>query len=309
MASKNGFRLPKRVRIVDRSSSITNAFINGIIPVRVPSDADVAEVLALFGMHADDVRCVYCGDKSSEWDHFRPLIVAKEPTGYITEIQNLVPACNKCNQSKGNSDWQAWMMGNAMLSPRSRNIHDIHERVERLSRFERWREPTQLAIPDLVGEQMWSEYRSHWRALLDDMRETQRLALQVQRKLHSTLGLNAATNTSGKRSVSIETNMTPAEQEMLESRIRIWASRPHLNVHRIIGIVVNSGGVIAADALVEQIAMGTPSSNPAGAVAGLLTSRGNAYGRVLQRRDRLICLHPNLEREILAHDWHRDAAP
>ena len=42
-------------------------------------------------------------------DHLRPLVKDKEPTGYISEIHNLVPSCGKCNQSKGNKEWKAWM--------------------------------------------------------------------------------------------------------------------------------------------------------------------------------------------------------
>ena len=68
-------------------------------------------------MDESNFRCSYCRDAASEWDHFRPLVKDKQPTGYITEIHNLVPACGKCNQSKGNKDWKTWMLGDAELSP------------------------------------------------------------------------------------------------------------------------------------------------------------------------------------------------
>lgn len=35
------FAMPKPVRISGRSSSITNSFVNGVIPVVVPSEADL----------------------------------------------------------------------------------------------------------------------------------------------------------------------------------------------------------------------------------------------------------------------------
>ena len=54
----------------------------------------------------EGARCAYCGDKASDWDHLRPLVVKRRPTGFISEIANLVPACGKCNQSKGNSPWR-----------------------------------------------------------------------------------------------------------------------------------------------------------------------------------------------------------
>ncbi len=102
------FKMPKPVKISGRSSSITNSFVNAIIPVIVPTEPEVAKALEILGM-GDRPVCSYCGDPFTEWDHLRPLIVDKKPTGYISEIHNLVPACGKCNQSKGNKHWRTWM--------------------------------------------------------------------------------------------------------------------------------------------------------------------------------------------------------
>lgn len=95
------FRMPKPVNIAGRTSSITNSFVNGIIPVISPTEEQVAQNLTILGLNLDDLRCTYCGDKSTEWDHLRPIVRNKKPTGYISDIYNLVPACGKCNQSKG----------------------------------------------------------------------------------------------------------------------------------------------------------------------------------------------------------------
>ena len=112
--------MPRSVKITGRTSSITNAFVNGVIPTRRPAEHEVAEALRILELSADDLRCCYCGDRSTEWDHFRPLISAKRQTGYISEIANLVPACGKCNQSKSGAEWWTWMLGPARLSPKSR---------------------------------------------------------------------------------------------------------------------------------------------------------------------------------------------
>ena len=53
-------------------------------------------------MDPDNVACAYCGNAMTEWDHLNPLVMDKQATGFITEIQNLVPACGKCNQTNGN---------------------------------------------------------------------------------------------------------------------------------------------------------------------------------------------------------------
>ncbi len=99
------FRMPTPMKITGRSSSITNSFVTSIIPTIVPTEQQVKEALAVLGMDKDTFECAYCGDTASEWDHLRPLVLKKEPTGYISEIHNLVPSCGKCNQSKGNKSW------------------------------------------------------------------------------------------------------------------------------------------------------------------------------------------------------------
>jgi 5-methylcytosine-specific restriction endonuclease McrA len=120
-------RLPTSKTVKGRSSSITNAFINAIVPAIEPTEAEELEALGILHINPKDIRCAYCGDKSTEWDHFRPIITDQGPTGYITEIANLVPACGKCNQSKGKSYWRTWMEGGAPLSPKTRGIPDLHE--------------------------------------------------------------------------------------------------------------------------------------------------------------------------------------
>ena len=56
-----------------------------------------------------DCRCVYCGNKFAledlTLDHVKPKCKGGE-----TISQNLVPACVKCNQSKGSKNWRDWMI-------------------------------------------------------------------------------------------------------------------------------------------------------------------------------------------------------
>jgi hypothetical protein len=129
--------MPLVQTMVQRKSSITNAFVNSIIPVVVPSPEEILEALAILNMVPEDVRCAYCGDQSSEWDHLRPLVHKRRPTGYISEIANLVPSCGKCNQSKGNKAWRPWMLSAAPRSPAGRKIANVTERIARLEAVRR----------------------------------------------------------------------------------------------------------------------------------------------------------------------------
>jgi hypothetical protein len=156
------FRMPAVQSMTSRKTSISNAFVSTIIPVVRPTENEIAEALTVLGMTPETVACVYCGDKCNAWDHLRPLVVRRRPTGYISEIANLVPACQPCNSSKGNSGWREWMSGKAPQSPATRGAGDIEARIARLGAFEQWRRPTRVDFSAILGLEL---YEAYWREL------------------------------------------------------------------------------------------------------------------------------------------------
>ena len=180
---RGAFKMPKLVKITGRISTITNSFVQAIIPVDPPSDADVRKVLKLLGMTPENIRCAYCGDSATEWDHINPLVANKQPTGYWSTISNLVPACGKCNQSKGGKPWKVWMTGPARQSPASREIADLPQRVERLESYERWSVVRHENFEALVGDELWQEYQRAKKKVEDAMRDAQAVAEHVRAEL------------------------------------------------------------------------------------------------------------------------------
>lgn len=176
------FAMPKPVRITGRSSSITNSFVNGVIPVVMPTEPQVREALEILGL-LDHVSCIYCGDTSTEWDHLRPLVEKQRPTGYISEIHNLVPACGKCNQSKGNKNWLTWMRSTARLSPSARGVVDIEERIARLQEYENRGVPTRIDFEAAVGAELWERHWAHHNRLLELMRVADQDAQEIRMRV------------------------------------------------------------------------------------------------------------------------------
>lgn len=174
------FDLPSPGSINGRSSSITAAFIQAIVPVVEPSDAEVDEALGVLGMKRGGCVCAYCGDPRTEWDHFRPLVTEKRPTGYITEIANLVPACGKCNQSKGSKHWRAWITSDARRSPKSRGVPNLSSRIAHLEMYEKWREPQKVDFAALVGPELYGQHWNNWSELLSLMKKAQSHAVKVR---------------------------------------------------------------------------------------------------------------------------------
>jgi hypothetical protein len=177
------FWMPSVQTMVSRKSSITNAFVNAIIPSIPPSPEEIDTALSILGMEPTDVRCAYCGDKATEWDHLRPLVANHRPTGYISEIANLVPACGKCNQSKGGSDWRKWIFSKAKRSPTGRMLTNVADRAASLERYEQWRQPTKLDFESIVGCEEWKRYWGLWAAVIEELKKCQESAEVLRRKI------------------------------------------------------------------------------------------------------------------------------
>lgn len=165
--------MPKAVTIMGRSSSITNSFYNGIVPIIEPSEEEIRNALKTLEQTEENVTCVYCGDPKTEWDHLYPLIVNKRHTGYITEIANLVPACGKCNQSKGNSYWKEWIVSDAEKSPKTRKIKDLDKRIKIIENYDLTFPKKQIDVEALVGEDIWQKYQESYEKIILEMQKAQ----------------------------------------------------------------------------------------------------------------------------------------
>lgn len=179
------FRQP--LKITGRSSSITNAFVQAIIPRIEPSEEDTILALKHLGMTPDAMSCVYCGSPTTDWDHLRPLVKGKRPTGYIHEIRNLVPACGRCNQSKGGAEWRTWMVSKAPGSPKTRGVADLPDRMERLRQFEEWGALRPLSLSELADPALWAQHWAHLESVSEAMKAAQVHAEKLRHEIKNAL--------------------------------------------------------------------------------------------------------------------------
>ncbi len=108
--------------------------------------AEIAEVLAFFG--ADPPECVYCGSHDvRRWDHLVPV---KE--GGETVLGNMVPACARCDDSKGSLHFAAWMKADVPGSPKSRGVADLERRIARIEAYVRHFGYVPRALPERLDE-------------------------------------------------------------------------------------------------------------------------------------------------------------
>ncbi|MBR6509368.1 MAG: HNH endonuclease [Clostridia bacterium] len=230
------FKMPKTTKIMARTSSITNSFVNGIIPCIPPTEEEIKNNLHILGMEKENIKCCYCGDICTEWDHFRPLVKDKQPTGYISEINNLVPACGKCNQSKGNKYWKDWILSDALLSPKTRNIPDLETKIEKLENFEKLTNPIKLDFERLVGSELWKKHWENCNKLHDQMKDCQTISDQIKELINDSLknkNQNFSNQIRPNKSNSTKTNL-------------IYSSNSHSNEYikdlqnKKVGIIVQN---------------------------------------------------------------------
>lgn len=174
----------KPLKITQRTSSITNSFVQAVIPWVQPSPEERDEALSVLGMTEETMECVYCKEPATDWDHLRPLVRSKRPTGYISDYKNLVPSCGRCNQSKGASDWKIWIKGAAPGSPMSRGVA-VEPQIEKLLRFEVWGNVKPKNLSELVPADLWDEHWKNLQHLEDSIRKSQAHAAKIQQAIQS----------------------------------------------------------------------------------------------------------------------------
>lgn len=188
MTYKNVFEMPANMRISSRTSTITNAFVSSILPSIEPQEDEIKKCLEILELDANDLRCAYCGDKATEWDHLRPLVSSKKPTGYVSEIRNLVPACGTCNQSKRNKNWDDWITSDVKGSPNIRKPKDdLNVRIQRLRSYEDWGRVSPIDLEKAVDGKLWD---NHWQNLEDmhkEMKNCQELADKIRSEIEKKL--------------------------------------------------------------------------------------------------------------------------
>lgn len=120
-------------KIGSRTSTIARSMASTIMP-RIPSTDEDKEAIRKILFPDNNIACVYCGkDGKNEkltLDHLHPLIKNSSPSGYFTEPNNLVPCCKDCNGSKGNDEWEEYMVKLSKSKPEG-----WEERNERLKKL------------------------------------------------------------------------------------------------------------------------------------------------------------------------------
>lgn len=105
--------------------------------------------------------CAFCGGiEAPRNDHIVPVIARGD---FVR--QNVVPACAKCDDSKGQKDFRSWMRETtSKCSLRQRGFTDA-QMEERIQRIEQW----QAGYEPKTDEQLFGKNLSRYRLILEKM--------------------------------------------------------------------------------------------------------------------------------------------
>lgn len=167
-------KYPKDTTITGRSSTMRGSFIKAVIPIIPGTKEEQESCLKRLKQNIEKLFCCYCGDKATEWDHFRAIVSDKGPSGYVTDVYNLVPSCAKCNQSKGGKKWNEWMTSNAPNSPKTRKIEDLAARMKVLKSFETWSDKHVKRIPrEFIEGEVFVKYMESCEKFIKSLKKYQ----------------------------------------------------------------------------------------------------------------------------------------
>jgi hypothetical protein len=90
---------------------------------------EMVQAVNFFGKELPE--CAYCGSHEvHRWDHLVPIT-----KGGDTVLGNMVLACSSCDDSKRDLSLEEWMMSESRLSPKSRGVVDLDQRMEHIRAY------------------------------------------------------------------------------------------------------------------------------------------------------------------------------
>lgn len=166
--------MPSKSNLKSRSSTISNAFAMSITPYILPDDDQTKSFYDL--LEVEEGKCAYCLGNGNGRDHLKPLVKNGLPTGYITDINNLVPCCQACNSSKGAKDFRNWYKSEKNI----KRLHELGLTDEQISnRFDvicnyEDKIGNPIDYQSLVGHEKWEEYKARKTKLIELLNDNQK---------------------------------------------------------------------------------------------------------------------------------------
>ena len=159
-----------------RRTTVNHAFASALAPCSEYDEQMLTSALLFLGQDPSrDLKCVYCDNPATTWDHLVGLVEKSELRGFGHQIGNLVPSCQPCNSRKGSRDWRTFVES-VVDDPRLRQ-----QRVALLNRYVlRFAQPIDLDRLQAGAPDLWQEYCAIKSTIFDLMRRADEIAKQLR---------------------------------------------------------------------------------------------------------------------------------
>lgn len=177
------FKMPAKSNLKGRSSTISNAFAIAITPYIIPKEDELRDFYSL--LEIEENQCAYCLGEGNGKDHLKPLVRNGLPTGYITDLHNLVPCCQACNSSKGAKEFKDWYISKPnkdRLISRGMTEEQIMRRYKVVSNYEELI-PDPLDYKSIVGDELWNEYEKRRKDMIQQLNDNQEFCDKLYNKI------------------------------------------------------------------------------------------------------------------------------
>ena len=165
------------------------------------TENDHKDALKFFG------GCAFCGSKNtSRMDHLVPVFKLGD---FIRS--NVVPACQECDDSKGQKDYQVWMRNSTSLKSLQKRGFSEEERERRIKIIEKWHGSYRAKSE----KQLFGQHYDQYKEILNKMDHLSNEARQLVAKVKS----------QGKRQVE-------RTDGVVADKIRLYAIEHYINPAR-----------------------------------------------------------------------------
>ncbi len=168
--------MPTKSNLKGRTSTINNAFVISITPFIKPDPSILKQYYK--ELEIEEKQCGYCMRMGlgKSVDHIFPLVIDGMPSGYITDITNLIPCCTECNSTKGGKlfeDWYKEQKNVDRLNSYGMSYDDINKRYNIIMNYINNHCSQPLSYKEIVGEKLWNEYINRKNKMLELLQEDQ----------------------------------------------------------------------------------------------------------------------------------------
>jgi len=230
-----------------------------------------------------DHRCPYTGKKLPKskivFDHIIPL---NKTSRGLHLFGNLIPTSSHINAKKADKDFEIFIRSlDDSIIDVSTNKTELIERIKEFQEISGYN-----SINFTVNE--------HFKQFIDDQ----------YAMFKSNCENNKSFFLNHNVIIQLQEDLNTFSAKDILPKIRIWACKPNLNVHKIIAIVAEKKQLYKIE-LLNLIEKSGMSKNPNGTLLSLMSNKGNSYGKVLFEENELISFVPEITERINMYNWKK----